>query len=267
VEPNIIAPGGEISSGTVIDDFDYILPVKDGTCHSNIRNSIRLGLYDAVPYRAKLSIIANGPSALEADLKSLSPTLALNGSIRLFSDQGLAPTYWAGCDPQALLADYLPDDPPRDTVYFVASKCHPSVFEKLKSRDVRLWHIADHKISRRQHLPLACSVTLCASWLMHRLGYSDFEYWGWDGCFSGDRSHAGPGGDLKPGQLYINHGGKKEDGVIVGGKTFATTRTWAAEAYAAEQFFQLAKYFDIGVVVHGDGMIAAARAATFGESE
>lgn len=213
--------------------------------------------------RRSLTIVANGPTARSADLIRLadSETLALNGSLKLFTDYGLAPTYWAACDPQAKVADFLPDNPPAETVYLVASKCHQSVFEKLKGRDVRLWHLMDHPAEGRSRIALASSVTISASWLMHRMGFTDFEYWGWDGCFLDGRHHASSNEPFPVPVLHLNYGGDIESGEVIGGRTFATTRTWAAEAKGAEQFFQLADYFDIGIKINGDGMFECARQA------
>lgn len=248
----------EIPYGTIIPDFDIHIPVNDETCRAQISANISRNLPEAVPkgLRRKLSIIANGPSARDANLVNLSgKTLALNGGIKLFLDQGLSPNYWACCDPQPLVADFLPDNPPADTTYLVASKCHSSIFDKLKGNDVRLWHLMDHPANGLERIALASSVTLSAVWLMHRLGFTDFEFWGWDGCFLDGRHHAIGDADwsTKP-VLHINYGGSEKDGEIVGGKNFATTRTWAAEAQGAEQFFALANYLGIGVKINGDGM-------------
>jgi len=252
----------EIEPGTEIVGFDFILPVSDEICRQQIAKSLNLGLPEATQ-RRRVTVIANGPTARQADLRAmLGPTLALNGALGLFLEQGLAPTYWAACDPQEYVASLLPDNPPLDTVYFVASKCHPAVFEKLKDRDVRLWHLLDHPAEGRQRIALASSVTISASWLMHRLGFTDFDYWGWDGCFMDGKNHAGHNADWSGvDTLHLNYGGKVENGEVIGGRTFATTRTWAAEAKGAEQFFQLAEYFDIGIKIHGDAMIECARQA------
>lgn len=256
VEHDYIAPGTEISG------FEYHLPVDEQTCRSQIAESLRRGILDVVP-RRRLTVIANGPTARNADLNALqTPTLALNGALSLFLEQGLAPTYWACCDPQALVADILPDNLPYETTYFVASKCHSSVFEKLKNHTVRLWHIRDHPAEGRSRIALASSVTISASWLMHRLGYTDFEYWGWDGCFLDGAHHASHAADWSTVPvLHMNYGGMVQDGEVIGGQTFATTRTWAAEAKGAEQFFQLADYFDISIKIHGGGMFERARQA------
>lgn len=258
--PPVIGVGEDIAPGTIIAGFSAVLPCSDETCRANIAASLERGLPDALQ-RHGLYVIANGPSALAADLANLTlyPTLALNGAIKLFTDKGLAPTYWACCDPQELVADLLPDEPPLNTIYFVASKCHPAVFAKLKGRDVRLWHLMDYAADGRARVALASSITISASWFFHRLGFTDFEYHGWDGCFMGERHHAAESHAHSAQIITINYAGELVDGEVIGGRNFATTRSWALEANGATQFFQLANYFDIGVTIHGDGMFRATR--------
>lgn len=249
----------EVPEGAVVE-LNLILPVDDKTCRQQIDANMRLKIPEAIRRRS-LTVIANGPSARHVNLANIKgPTLALNGSIRLFIEQNVSPTYWAACDPQALVADFLPNYPPLETVYFVAGKCHPSVLEKLKHRVVRLWHVGDHKTEDRWHIASSASVTITACWLMNRLGYTDFEFWGWDGCFMDGRHHAVGDEDFSAvPSVKLNYGGKIEDGKMVGGREFSTTRTWAAEAKAADQFFQLVEYFDIGIKINGDGMFAHAQ--------
>jgi hypothetical protein len=254
----VLPPGEKPAPGTIITGFQPIPPVSDAVCRAQIAASMARGLPEAVAGRSSITIVANGPSAHQADLAAIKgPTLAVNGSIQLFLEKGLAPTYWAACDPQALVADFLPDEPPAETVYFVASKCHPAVFEKLKNRKVLIWHLADFPVEGRNHTVLAPTITICAAWLMYRQGFTDFEFWGWDGCFMDGQDHAAFNHGAEP-EISIIYGAKLVDGQAVGGRKFPTTRSWAAESHGAEQFFQLAVYFDIGVKVHGDGMFACA---------
>jgi hypothetical protein len=260
-EPSFPIIGAEdvVPNGTIIVGFDAKLPVDAETCRQQIAVNIARGLPDILKQRG-LTIIANGPSAIGIDLRAIKgPTLAVNGAIKLFVEQGLAPTYWAVCDPQAKVADFQPDDPPFDTTYLVASKCHPSVFDKLADRDVRLWHLTDHSVPGHARVTVATSVTISATWLMHAMGFTDFEYHGWDGCYIGDRHHASDASVWDHTPLEINYGGKIEGDNVIGGRTFSSTRTWAAEATDAEQFFQLARYFDLGITINGDGMFKCAR--------
>ncbi len=248
----------EIPPGSAIE-FEYILPVDEDTCRQHVSANCARHLPDAIQ-RKKLTIVANGPSAKGLDFSRIEgPILTVNGSINLFTGKGTWPAYWAVCDSQELVADFLPQRPPQETVYFVAAKCHPAVFQKLHNNNVQLWHISDHTAKGKARIPQAVSVTISATWLMHRLGFTDFEYYGWDGCLMDNKHHASSetewtweNNDL----LHLNYGGKVTDNEVIGGRTFTTTRSWAAEARSAEQFFQLAEYFDLGVKIHGDGMFA-----------
>lgn len=256
----------DIQPGTVIQDFDCRPPCTDDVCRENISTNLSRGLPELFGPRKGLTVIANGPSARFVDLKELTQrteTLSVNGSLKLFLDQGVYPTFWAVCDPQELVVDFLPENPPQETTYLVASKCHPRVFEKLKNNRVLIWHLNDIHVPGKINIPPTCSITVCAAWLMIYMGYVDLEFWGWDGCFLNDRHHAVVADDFKP-EVYLNYGGtivKDSEGhdKVEGGRFFPTTVAWAAEAKGAEQFFQLAKYFDVRLTLHGGGMFATAK--------
>jgi len=252
----VIPPGGDIPAGSIITGFQFVTPVADDVCNEQIASSLKRNLPEAVT-RKKLNIIAGGPSASDVNLWNLEgPTLALNSAMRLFKN-GLYPTYWAACDPQEEVAGLIPDNPPDRTTYFLANKCHPNLFRKLQGRDVRLWHLKDYEADGKSRIALCSSITMCAAWLMHRLGYTDFEFYGWDGCYMDGRHHATVDDDWSEKEvLTLNYGGDVSGDEVIGGRNFQTTRTWAAEAQGAQQFFQLADYFDIGINIHGDGMIA-----------
>lgn len=256
-----IGPDEDVPSGYEISGFSSIVPLSEDACKEHIDHNNRRCLPEA-RRRQRLVVVANGPSARDfnPDLCAL-PTLALNGALHLFTDRGLAPTYWAAADPQALVADFVPDFPPLSTIYLLASKLHPSVFDKLADRDCRIWRISDHPTPGMSHFPPARSITITSAWLMHSMGYTDFEFWGWDGCYLNGHHHAVETPDWQhPAPLEMNYGGVvTEDKQIVGGRTFQTSRTWAAEENSAKQFFALADYFDIGVTIHGDGMFACAQ--------
>lgn len=243
--------------------FDVIEPVDVEGREQNIRSALSRGLLDFDRRDlGKVNIIANGPSARDLDLASLEgPTVALNGSINLFTRQGLAPTYWAGCDPQALLASFLPDDPPTTTIYLVASKCDPAVFEKLKDRVVNLWHIGDSAlVSAHRPVRTASSVTLCILSQFRKIGFRSFDVYGWDGCYSSDGFHHAtePKENFRQATMIELRVGAEVDeqgNFIEGtGRPFSTNHTWALEAQDA--VIQL-HHADYDVRIHGDGLIKA----------
>lgn len=219
--------------------FEVTTPADGDELRAHVAHAQSLGLPDASPPPRTLRIVANGPSARQAPLDG--DTLAVNGALKLFPD---GPTYWAGCDPQALLADFL-TDPPERTIYLVAAHCHPSVFEALKDRDVRLWNVDDPNTRHMtpDGVPTAVSVTLCAMSLMNRMGYRRFETWGWDGCYIDGKHHASD-------QVH-----RIDDiAIIVKDQRFETTTSWAAEAEDAVMLMSTA---DWTVDIRGGGMIGA----------
>lgn len=246
--------------------FQINVPCDSDRLAANIAHAMSLGLSEMDDTALKsLTIIANGPSAKLFDINSPGDTLAVNGALKLFTDQGKAPTYWACCDPQALVADFL-IDPPTQTIYLVASKCDPLVFQMLQGRDVRLWHIDDHPLTKSGHraVAVASSVTLCVMSLMRQIGYRNFETYGWDACFEGLEQHAGEFiEDYPEGTIDLCVGATvttAEDGSQSheGGRWFKTTSTWAAEAQDA---IIQTHYSDYRVTVNGDGLIRAMLAA------
>jgi hypothetical protein len=223
-------------------EFEVKTPLDQRGLRSHVAWSTRQGLVEVHEGRLRddvVNIIANGPSALDAPLEGL--TCALNGALKVFTEKGLAPTFWAGCDPQPLMVNFV-KQAPAETVYLVASKCHKSVFNALKRRDVRLWHIDDTD-GHPWAVPTATSITLTAMSLFRRMGYQHFRLWGWDGCYLDGKDHANP---------QPHHGDPVT--VWVGDQPFRTTGTWALEAQDAVHQLRLGDYF---VSVEGPGMIGA----------
>lgn len=249
--------------------FDISTPCNGDELGAHIAHARSLGLppSDAEPIKT-LTIVANGPSRILHDPHAPGDTLALNGALKHFTDAGTWPTFWAACDPQALVADFIPDNPPKETIYLVASKCHPSVFQKLQGRTVRIWDINDHPDTRDapRAVPVASSVTLVAQTHMRdAYGYRHFEIYGWDACYQGLEHHAGQFHDKLPEETTvqlcvgatarkIKRGKRKGETVYEGGRWFTTSRTWAAEAQDA---LTLTHHATWTLNVHGDGLIRA----------
>lgn len=248
---------------TAFINFDVSHPMDREAIQAHIEHSLGLGLLEADRGpNLGLKIVANGPSAALASLDGWN-TLALNGAMKLFTDRGTAPDYWAACDPLEVVASFLPDNPPEETIYLVGSKCHPSVFEKLKGRDVRLWHIDDYEIPPGYNkIHTAVSITLTIMPLMRRaFNYRAFDVYGWDACFSEDpqgvRHHASDEAiSAYPAEMTEVCVGatQAEDGSLSGGRWFKTTPVWMAEAQDAVTQLRFADY---SVSIHGDGLIKA----------
>lgn len=236
-------------SGKIVS-FDIQTPVDSSVVRDQVLLSRNRGIREADDGNRWLNIVANGPSAKDQDY--FGNTLALNGALSLFPEDR-PPTYWAACDPQPLVADFIGKDPPLFTQYLVASKCHSSVFEALEHRNVKLWHINDCDLAGPRTVPCAVSVTLCAMMLMQRLGYRRFEIYGWDCCLGEDGSHHA-GASVAPAANTID--------LEVGDKIFKTNSVWAAEAQDAMGIIPVLEWCGVEVNIHGNSMIQAIREYT-----
>lgn len=251
-------------------EFAIQTPSDDAAVRSQIAHALTLGLPEVDCAQKRLHLIANGPSARNFNFNAaahwhhfgetaLCDTMAINGALKLFTDRNCAPTYWIACDPQGPTpdlttpADFLTGHLPAETTYLVASKCHPAVFDLLKDRRVKLWHVNDQPVSFKRQVPCAVSVTLCAMMLANRLGYRNIDVWGWDACFAEDGAH-----HAATGELGITSD-KVEIEVGDGPETlkFMSTATWACEVKDASGILPVLKWCGTDVVIHGRSMISA----------
>ncbi len=253
-----MAPDGSAIPEDGHVEFDVILPTTDDALKANVKHSRSLGLPEVDDRVSHLNIVANGPSARGVRFKGQS--MALNGALSLFTEN--APDFWCASDPQELVADFLDPtkpggvEPPESTIYLVASKCHPAVFERLKGRKVYVWHIDDVDAEDNpgvRLIPCAPSITLTAMILAQRMGARSLDVWGWDCAFADDGAHHAGTGEMGSTASTVT--------VRVGtgdwGKEFKTTPTWAFEAQDAIHVLPLLKWAGVDVKIHGPGMVRA----------
>lgn len=218
----------------------------------NIQSALRRGLPELQPQGPQLMplmIMAPGPSGARAR-RSTPAVMAVNGALKIFAAQGGAPSFWAGCDAGPALAACIPDEPPAQTTYFVASRCAPQVFDALAGRNVVVWHLAEPAVADllmgRFVVPTATTVTLCAMWLGYAMGFRRIETWGWDGCYMADAPYSIA--QAPTGSRHKVSIGSPE------GPSFDTTGTWLDEAREARAVLDEAPF---SVKIHGGGMFAA----------
>lgn len=243
-------------------EFRVNQPLASDQRAEHVRLSLSRGLpdFDAAPLQS-ITILANGPSLQDCPAHALSgPTAAVNGALRWCIDHNITPTYWACCDPQEHVKDFIPDDAPKSTRYLIASKCHPAVFDRAEALglDVALWHFRDDPHTQdRRPVRVASTVTLTLLTLLRQVGYRHFDIYGWDACYRGDRHHAIE--QIAPDpqtNVSIRAGATQfdQDGMPIDGRDFLTTTAWALEARDA--VIQL-HHADYTINIHGDGLIKA----------
>ena len=176
-------------------EFSVQTPCDDEAITERMAHRDALKYPDATPHRTCI-IVSSGPSARDERLWSRIQderpvTLALNGALELFMQRGLSPTYWACCDPQELVGDFIPPGEPWATVYLLATKCPESLFERLKHRNVETWRLDELGApADKLRVPCAVSITLVAQSLMRYRGFTRFEHYGWDCCYVDGEHHA-----------------------------------------------------------------------------
>lgn len=233
-----------------MNPIEFAISTPDENLQAHIDHALSLSLPEADHHDQRLTLIANGPSARHWRSKNFAQTMAINGALSLFTESGAWPTYWIACDPQEHVIDFL-KEAPIDTTYLVASKCHPSVFKRLKGYDVRLWHVNDIPIPNHRQIPCAVSVTICALLLAGRLGYRTIDVWGWDCCFDGEAHHGG--------QSLLSATSQRIEIEVMSDppQVFTSNPTWACEVNDAKGVLPVLRWCGVDVRVHGRSMLSA----------
>lgn len=236
---------------------------------ANIRSCLERGLRwvtEVLPHEDPAVICAGGPSLAdnlvhvkERYWRDQASIFAVNGTVQYLHKNGVK--VW-GCvllDPQEILASQIEIVP--GVIWFVASQCHPAVFDKLVDEDIFIWH-ADSEADVRgichqyRHgfdiIPGGSTAALRTLPLCALMGWRDFHYYGLDGSFSETRHHA--------------YDQPEDDGIpikvvkIAGDdKAFVTRKDYARQA---DEFLQMCDQLDrlkgsarVRLQVHGEGLI------------
>lgn len=223
----------------------------------NIRINLQRGLPEFAPTIVKndgvFVIVGSGPSMpaqidrikIEVDLGR--PICAINGANDFLIENGITPDLFVTCDPRPMPQNFK--NPGQETIYLLASRCHPSSFERLKDHKVMLWHSWSHEkecAELRGRLVVGGGTTsgLRAVNLGYVMGFRKFRLYGFDSCLK-DKTVKRFTGE-KAGQLID---------VIVNGEVFWCN---AAGAQQARDFQYLYKIFHgINIEALGGGLIAA----------
>lgn len=230
----------------------------------NIEKSIRRNLKQVVthiPNPTEVALITGGPS-LEATFGELEQlveagvkTVTVNGTHDYLLDRGIRPSAMVICDAREFNKRFA-QRPQKGCKYFVASQCHPAIYDALDMVDVYQFHlhqgIGEHEVVERElgRVPWivgGCTVGLRAIHLMRVLGFQKMHIFGMDSCRTQDKQH----------HAYPQ---KENDFPYLEEVTFAG-RTFVCDYWMLEQFngfVRLAKTLGdlFELQIHGDGMIA-----------
>ena len=218
------------------------------------------------PHGVPACIVGGGPS-LKAKLPKLrklqakgAVVIACNGAHDYLLRHGIIPWAMIMMDAREQNAEFV-KRPRRDVHYFMASQCHPSVFDALRDHQVVLWHSAAGddleailrargEVYGEDHMIVAGGNTigLRAMNLAYINGVRDFHLFGMDSCYKTPKVHHAYKQTLNDGEKTLE--------VTLGDKTFLCS-VWQAQQ--ASEFKQWIEMFAglVTLQVHGGGLLAA----------
>lgn len=242
------------------------IPVKQaGTTESNagnIRSALARGLPEFAPafcsHDGTFVIAASGASLpeyvqeLKQEQEQGRPICAIKGAHDYLIDNGITPNLFVSVEPRDRPLKHISDQ----TVYMLASRTSPALFDQLETAKVILWHAwsAEPECEEwKGHYGVGGGTTsgLRAITLGFLLGFRKFVLYGFDSCLDKDRDTKRFTGE-KVGDAW------KLD-IIVDGRRF-----WCNGALAqqATEFQELYKGMpNVTIEAKGDGLIAAILAA------
>lgn len=243
--------GGAGAAARVLTAFPPRIATPDQDMLDHVRSALGRGLplpRLCRPHNRKLSVAGGGPSLGETWRELDGVIVTANAGLGFLLEKGITPWACGLLDARPHIADLI--EPHPDVFYFVASICHPSVFDKLKGCKVVLWHPSGLP-GIAEALPpgsdLICGgTTMGLRWLNlgHYMGFRQFAMHGLDSSYRGKQTHAYPDArDGKAGTIEIN-------GYLTDNNFLAQTRDW----------FQLAEMFALEedkptITFHGDGLL------------
>tara|TARA_R100000988_G_scaffold99475_1_gene68608 strand:+ start:795 stop:1637 length:843 start_codon:yes stop_codon:yes gene_type:complete len=259
-EPPIV----EVKNKKIISEIKCSINETPENITRNIKSSINRDLPQVIPHETQpdkvVCLVAGGPSLsttfgiIEEKKNNGVPIVALNGTYKYCFDRGVSPSAMIMLDSREFNKRFV--EPTLDKCkYFIASQCHPSVFDKLSNNETYIWHCAgdtdnEHLLKEKyndQYYPVmgGSTVTFRAIHLLRMLGFCKFELFGFDSCIM-DEHHA---------YSQPENDEEQEIEVVLGDRKFRCT---VAHFQQAKEFVQLVSttgdHYELSV--HGDGLIS-----------
>jgi SAM-dependent methyltransferase len=225
-----------------------------------------------VPYQVQdteIMMLCGGPSLNDHKDEIIKlraqgmPMVTGNGTYNWALENGMKPSMQMVIDAREFNTRFL-RPVIDDCKYFVASQCHPSLFEGMPEDRTFIWHVTSSRGKDEEKNPAldiieehygnffptpgGSTVTLRGLCLLRMLGFHKIHLYGFDSCLREDTHHA----YSQPENDYLNSG---KVPVSVGGRAFRCDAWMFAQAV---EFMKMVRMFgdEIDLNVVGDGLIA-----------
>lgn len=249
------------------------LPVMKGvnvthdTINANIAASVKLDVpwfTGAFPHKQTMVLVCGGPS-LKDDIQAIkdhkrrgAKIVTVNNTLTYLLSHGIVSDKHVMLDARAENAEFV-KGAPLQTLYLLASQCHPDVFAALSDRDVTIWHnaadgvevesiAAPYETDEKPLIPVpgGGTVGLRAMFLGFMSGYRKLHIYGMDGSYEAGKHHA-YGQALNDGEQVLD--------VVLDGKHYACSRWMARQAEEFKQHWKSLTENGMAIHVHGRGII------------
>jgi hypothetical protein len=203
--------------------------------------------------RDHIAIVAGGPTLNETyqDAMKFDAIMSCGSSHDHVVSLGIKPTYHVECDPSWHQVKMYRENP-EGTKYLVSSRCSKSMFDRLKGRDIYLWHMWEGDLGKpvyRGEPAFVCGATVVLSAIpvALTLGYKHLHFFGFDSSFKSKEQHHAYAQPETAQMLQVRVGDP------VNGRLFETTATWAGQV---QQFEDMRNHWPFECTVYGDSLTA-----------
>lgn len=234
---------------------------------ANVRANIRRHLPQAKPHAPndqRMCIVGGGWSLEETfdELRELywqgAKVVTVNGSARWCIERNIKPSAHVVMDARESNRRFveLPEVP--GLKYFLASQCHPSLFDAIEGREAYIWHacsfvepekeiLNEYYLKNWTAIPGTTCVGFRALCLMRLLGFQWFDVFGLDSCYAPDGRH----------HAYAQAENEGENTAIVtcAGREFRVSGWQISQATHFRELVQ-SQGDKFHINFHGDGLIA-----------
>jgi len=173
---------------------------------NNVRHSIKRGLQQVAPHPTndvEVMLVGGGPS-LKRDIEKVRELrdrgvklICLNNAYQYCIEQGITPSAYIQVDAREFNKRFVQTIVP-GCKYFIASQCHPSVFDQIPADQTLIWHTSAEDINdilaeeykNWYPVPGGSTVLLRAIPLFRMLGFKRFHILGCDSCLEDGAHHA-----------------------------------------------------------------------------
>jgi len=196
------------------------------------------------------------------------PVIASNGAAAYLYEQNIRPDGHILLDAQEANVRFVEKAIP-DCVYYLASQCHPKVFDACEGRDIHIWHcgcffkegekeiLDDYYKKKYQIVPGGSTVGIRSIGLAWLRGFRLIHIFGMDSCYAEDGRHHSfvqPQNDREQINAVLgvlSSGGEQEAAI--------SFRCSGWQASQAEQFVDFVKNCGdaFHLNMHGSGLLAA----------